>query len=78
MASDGVVWQIPSGHPPASLANDGNIKSCSKTKGSSVKFQVDIKEESIVTGLYIILGGMLVNDTLHVYMQSILSGNLVN
>ncbi|VDI55259.1 Hypothetical predicted protein [Mytilus galloprovincialis] len=57
IAYDSLVWQDPSGSQPADLAIDGDITTCSKTEGSSVKFQVDLKEKSIVTGLFIILGG---------------------
>ncbi|CAG2229407.1 unnamed protein product [Mytilus edulis] len=46
-----------SGGPPANLANDGTVTTCSKTKGSSVTFHVDLQEKSIVTGLFILLGG---------------------
>lgn len=59
IASEGVVTQNPSGSQPASQANDGDITTCSTTKGSSVKFQVDLQEISVVTGLFILLGGML-------------------
>lgn len=59
IASEGVVSQDPSGSQPASQANDGDITTCSKTKGSSITFQVDLQEISIVTGLFILLGGML-------------------
>ncbi|XP_071178576.1 protein draper-like [Mytilus edulis] len=56
IASDGRVSQTPSGSQPSSLANDGNTKSCSKTKGTTVTFQVDLQKESIVTGVHIIFG----------------------
>ncbi|CAC5418190.1 PTPRT [Mytilus coruscus] len=56
IASDGVVSQVPSGTQPANLASDGIRATCSKTRGSSVIFQVDLKEKSIVTGLFILLG----------------------
>lgn len=57
MASDGLVRQVPSGGPPANQAKDGMVTTCSKTKGSNVTFHVDLQEKSIVTGLFIILGG---------------------
>ncbi|XP_076075891.1 uncharacterized protein LOC143046657 [Mytilus galloprovincialis] len=56
IASEGRVAQTPNGSEPASLANDGNLKSCSRTKGPTVTLQVDLKEESIVTGVYITFG----------------------
>ncbi|XP_071121659.1 multiple epidermal growth factor-like domains protein 6 [Mytilus edulis] len=56
IAYDSLVWQDPSGSQPAEQAKDGDITTCSKTIGSSVKFQIDLKEKSIVTGLFIILG----------------------
>lgn len=59
IAYDSLVWQDPSGSQTAEQAKDGDITTCSKTIGSSVKFQIDLKEKSIVTGLFIILGGML-------------------
>lgn len=59
MAYDSLVWQDPIGSQPAYLAKDGYITTCSKTQGSGVKFQADLKEKSIVTGLFIFLGGML-------------------
>lgn len=59
MASDGLVWHNPiaSGGTSASQAHDGIVTTCSKIKGSSVTFHVDLKEKSIVTGLFVILGG---------------------
>lgn len=54
-----MVTQIPSGSVPASLAIDGDKFSCSRTKGSSVTFQVDLLEASIVTGILLTFGGML-------------------
>lgn len=62
MASKRMVSQNPSGSQPASLANDGNKTSCSKTIGKNVTFQVDLMKESIVTGMYIIFGGMLLRN----------------
>ncbi|CAC5417489.1 MEGF10_11 [Mytilus coruscus] len=56
MAFDSLVAQTPSGSQPANLANDGDKRSCSKTKGFPLIFQVDIKRESIVQGLYITFG----------------------
>ncbi|XP_052071239.1 multiple epidermal growth factor-like domains protein 10 isoform X2 [Mytilus californianus] len=56
IASDGLIVQTPSGSQRASLANDGNNKSCSKTKGLTVTFQVDLQKESIVTGVHINFG----------------------
>ncbi|CAC5398621.1 unnamed protein product [Mytilus coruscus] len=56
MASDGLVLQTPSGSEPASLANDGNKRSCSITQGPAVTFQVDLKKKSIVIGVYITFG----------------------
>ncbi|CAC5418189.1 unnamed protein product [Mytilus coruscus] len=58
IASDGLVWQDPIGIKQANRANDGIKTTCSKTKGPSITFHVDLKEKSIVTGMYIILGGM--------------------
>ncbi|CAG2232086.1 PTPRA [Mytilus edulis] len=57
LASGGVVSQNPSGGPPANLANDGIVTTCSKTKGPNVTFHVDLQEKCIVTGLLIVLGG---------------------
>lgn len=59
IASYSLVSQYPSGGQPANRAKDGNKTTCSKTQGTSVTFQVDLKEKSVVTGLYILLGGML-------------------
>ncbi|CAC5355160.1 unnamed protein product [Mytilus coruscus] len=70
MASDGLVTQDPSGSLPASLANDGNKTSCSKTKGRYVKFEVDLKEESIVTGMYIRFGDRTTKDGHHTVYAS--------
>ncbi|CAG2229398.1 unnamed protein product [Mytilus edulis] len=56
IASDGLVSQYPSGGQSAYMANDGYKKTCSKTQGTIVTFQVDLKDKSIVTGLYILLG----------------------
>ncbi|CAC5417491.1 unnamed protein product [Mytilus coruscus] len=56
VASDGLFSQTPSGSHPASLANDGNKTSCSKTKGFPLIFQVDLKRENINQGVYITFG----------------------
>lgn len=58
IAFDGLISQKPSGGPPAHYANDGIQTTCSKTTGPSVTFHVDLKQKSIVTGLFFILGGM--------------------
>ena len=64
MAYDSSVLINPNSSYPGSLANDGNKISCSKTKGPIVTFQVDLKEESIVTGVYILFGGKLVKQSI--------------
>ncbi|VDH96050.1 Hypothetical predicted protein [Mytilus galloprovincialis] len=56
LAYDSSVLINPNSRYPGSLANDGSKISCSKTKGPTVTFQVDLKEESIVTGVYILFG----------------------
>ncbi|CAC5418228.1 PTPRT [Mytilus coruscus] len=56
IATDASVSQNPSGTNPAYLANDGSKKSCSKTQGNNVHFQVDLKDESIVKGMFITFG----------------------
>lgn len=61
MATESLVSQYPNGSEPANKANDGYKISCSRTQGHNVEFQVDLKKESIVTGIYITLGGMFVN-----------------
>lgn len=61
LASEGIISQTPRGSQPGSLANDGNTKSCSKTKGTTVTLQVDLQKESIVTGVHITFGGMCLN-----------------
>ncbi|CAC5395241.1 unnamed protein product [Mytilus coruscus] len=70
MAYDGLVSQYPSGSQFAGLATDGNKFSCSKTKGHNVTFQVDLKEESIVTGLFILLGEGTTKEGLHTVYAS--------
>ncbi|XP_071169615.1 cell death abnormality protein 1-like [Mytilus edulis] len=57
MATESLVSQYPNGSEPVNKANDGYKISCSRTQGHNVKFQVDLKKESIVTGIYITLGG---------------------
>ncbi|VDI14938.1 Hypothetical predicted protein [Mytilus galloprovincialis] len=78
LASDGLVVQYPSGNEPARFANDGSKKSCSKTKGPNVTFQVDLKKESIVTGVYITFGKDTTNDGKHIYYASNTSDFLTN
>ncbi|XP_063399474.1 uncharacterized protein LOC134684090 [Mytilus trossulus] len=70
IASEGIVSQDPSGSQPASQANDGDITTCSKTKGSSVTFQVDLQEISIVTGLFILLGDDTLKEGHHTFYAS--------
>ncbi|XP_071121539.1 multiple epidermal growth factor-like domains protein 10 [Mytilus edulis] len=55
IASEGMVWQVPSGSIDDGLANDGIETTCTKITGPNVRFYVDLKEKSIVTGIYIIL-----------------------
>lgn len=57
MAADSLVSQTPSGSKAVSLTVDGNKTSCSRTQGQTVTFHVDLKEEALVTGLFITLGG---------------------
>ncbi|VDI58306.1 Hypothetical predicted protein, partial [Mytilus galloprovincialis] len=54
IAYDGLEWLVPSGSTDAGLANDGIETTCAKPTGH-VRFHVDLKEKSIVTGMYIIL-----------------------
>lgn len=54
-----MVWQVPSGSIDDGLANDGIETTCVKTTGPNVRFHVDLKEKSFVTGIYIILGMLL-------------------
>ncbi|XP_071129197.1 receptor-type tyrosine-protein phosphatase alpha-like [Mytilus edulis] len=52
LAYDGVISQTPTGSKPAN-ANDGDQRSCSKTIGTNVRFQVDMNEIRIVTNVYL-------------------------
>lgn len=52
---------IPSGSSISSLAIDGNQTSCSRTQGRTVLFQIDLMQESIVSGILLTIGGMLFN-----------------
>ncbi|CAC5376555.1 Tyrosine-protein phosphatase non-receptor type 5,Tyrosine-protein phosphatase non-receptor type 20,Receptor-type tyrosine-protein phosphatase R,Receptor-type tyrosine-protein phosphatase eta,Tyrosine-protein phosphatase non-receptor type 7,Receptor-type tyrosine-protein phosphatase O,Receptor-type tyrosine-protein phosphatase beta [Mytilus coruscus] len=56
LAYDSVISQIPSGIEPANV-NDGDQTSCSKTKGTNVRFQVDMNEIRIVTDIYLTVKG---------------------
>ncbi|XP_063402882.1 uncharacterized protein LOC134686925 [Mytilus trossulus] len=58
VASDGLVYLHPiaSGNPPASIANDGNYTSCSKTTGVNVTVQVDLMKRGIGNGMYVTFG----------------------
>ncbi|XP_063398312.1 cell death abnormality protein 1-like [Mytilus trossulus] len=56
LASDSLVTQSPSGSLVASLAIDGNKTSCSRTQGPTVAFQIDLIDESIVTGISLTFG----------------------
>lgn len=60
VVSDALVNQYPSGEKPASLAKDGDITTCSKTKGMYITFQVELQKTSIVKGMYINFGGMVI------------------
>ncbi|CAG2213411.1 unnamed protein product [Mytilus edulis] len=70
IASDGLVWQFPSGSTDAGLANDGIETTCAKTEGSNVRFHVDLKEKSIVTGMYFILADGTTTDGYHTVYAS--------
>ncbi|XP_071169625.1 multiple epidermal growth factor-like domains protein 10 [Mytilus edulis] len=65
MATGSLFSQYPNGSAPANKANDGYQISCSRTQGHNVKFQVDLKKESIVTGIYIILGELTTKNGIH-------------
>lgn len=58
VAFDGMVSLNPNGNQPASLTNDGNKTSCSKTKGNNVTLQVDLMKICIGKGMYVTFGGM--------------------
>ncbi|XP_052071237.1 multiple epidermal growth factor-like domains protein 10 isoform X2 [Mytilus californianus] len=70
IASEGLVSQTPSGSQPANLANDGYKISCSKTKGITVIFQVDLQKESIVTGVHITFGESTTREGIHTIYAS--------
>ncbi|VDI43610.1 Hypothetical predicted protein, partial [Mytilus galloprovincialis] len=65
MASESLVSQYPNGSKLANKATDGYKTSCSRTQGLNVMFQVDLKKESIVTGIYITLGELTTNNGMH-------------
>ncbi|XP_071122933.1 receptor-type tyrosine-protein phosphatase epsilon-like [Mytilus edulis] len=65
MASDSLVSQYPNGSELANKATDGYKISCSRTQGHNVKLQVDLKKESIVTGIYITLGEFTTKNGMH-------------
>ncbi|XP_063443549.1 multiple epidermal growth factor-like domains protein 10 [Mytilus trossulus] len=56
LAYDSSVLINPNSRYPGSLAKDGSKISCAKTKGPTITFQVDLKYESIVTGVHIWFG----------------------
>ncbi|VDI12460.1 Hypothetical predicted protein, partial [Mytilus galloprovincialis] len=56
LASDSLVWQNPSGSEAVNLTVDGNKTSCSRTRGPTVTFHVDLLEKGIVTGIFMIFG----------------------
>lgn len=60
IASDSLIFIHSNGNESTSLVSDGNKKSCVTTKGSKILVQVDIKEMSIVTAIYLTLNGKLV------------------
>ncbi|XP_071169638.1 cell death abnormality protein 1-like [Mytilus edulis] len=65
MATESLVSQYPNGSEPTNKANDGYKISCSRTQGHNVEFQVDLKKESIVTGIYITLGELTTKNGIH-------------
>ncbi|XP_071169585.1 uncharacterized protein [Mytilus edulis] len=70
IAYDGHVGQVPSGSTDDGLANDGIETTCVKTTGPNVRFHVDLKEKSIVTGMYIILADGTTTDGYHTVYAS--------
>ncbi|CAC5388871.1 Tyrosine-protein phosphatase 2,Tyrosine-protein phosphatase corkscrew,Tyrosine-protein phosphatase non-receptor type 6 [Mytilus coruscus] len=70
VAYHGSVFQYPSGSQPAELANDGEVTSCSKTKGINITFQVDLKNKSILTGMYITFGGVTTKEVQQIVYAS--------
>ncbi|VDI18885.1 Hypothetical predicted protein [Mytilus galloprovincialis] len=75
LAYDSSVLINPNSSYPGSLANDGSKTSCSKTNGPTVTFQVDLKEESIVTGLHILFGELTTKVGSHTLYASNTSNN---
>ncbi|CAG2200934.1 PLXNA [Mytilus edulis] len=57
LAYDSLILFNSTANEQASLANDGNLTSCVSTQGSEIRVQVDLKETSIVTEIYITLIG---------------------
>ncbi|VDI84210.1 Hypothetical predicted protein [Mytilus galloprovincialis] len=70
LAPDSLVSQDPTGSQPANLANDGYTTSCSKTQGHNITFQVDLKTESFVTGMYITAGEQITEGNYTVYASN--------
>lgn len=64
IATDASVSQIQFDTKPTNLANhanDGDKTTCFKSKGTNVRFQVDMTEIRIVTEVYLTGKGMSVN-----------------
>ncbi|VDI07668.1 Hypothetical predicted protein [Mytilus galloprovincialis] len=72
VASDGLVYLHPiaNGNPPASIANDGNYTSCSKTNGVNVTVQVDLMKIGIGKGMHLTLGEPIRKEGHHVVYAS--------
>ncbi|VDI32401.1 Hypothetical predicted protein, partial [Mytilus galloprovincialis] len=72
VASDGLVYLHPiaNGNPPASIANDGNYTSCSKTNGVNVTVQVDLMKIGIGKGMHLTFGEPIRKEGHHVVYAS--------
>ncbi|XP_076111595.1 uncharacterized protein LOC143079627 [Mytilus galloprovincialis] len=53
IATDASVSQIQIDHKPTNLANDGDKRSCFKSKGTDIRLQVDMREKRIVTEIHV-------------------------
>lgn len=61
IATDASVSQIQFDTKPANQTNDGDKTTCFKSKGTTVRIQVDMTELRIVTEVYLTGKGMSVN-----------------
>ncbi|XP_052080668.1 plexin-B1-like isoform X9 [Mytilus californianus] len=78
LAADGLVSLNSTRSHIASQINNGNISSCSKIYGPETWIQIDIKERSFVSEIFLVIGDNTTKEVNHTIYASNITGSRTN